>query len=153
MSCKTETQVIQEIDDDGNEIAVEYSCTQYPALTGALYKIKIIEMFGASLAKIVPAMQSKDLQQVDALGDGLNTLFKSSSPEKIINLISEMITTGSVSRNGTKIIGKSKIDEFYSGDNLGALYRVFIFVVKVNYAGFFKGKKAQAILAKAEASL
>lgn len=154
MVCKTETTNIAEVDDEGNEIDIEYSCTQYPATKGMIFKLKVIEMFGATLTKLLPAMNGEEADQIGALGSAVESLFKNKSPEKIIGLITEMICTGSVARNGKKMVGgQSAYDQFYSGDNQIAAYKVFLFVLRTNYAGFFKGKKAQDLLAKVGAKL
>lgn len=144
MACRTELQIIDDI---------EYGCTQYPATQGMIFKFKVIKSFGESLAILVGSMTTNDTEaQLSALSLGISKLFNSVTPEDLAALINEMLTTGSVSRDGKKL-SKSAIDEHFSGDDMASLYKLFVFVLKVNYAGFFKGKNAQAILAKAEAHL
>lgn len=153
MSCKTETKQIIEVDNDGQEVTVEYSCTQFSAMKAMNYKLRLIKLLGNAVTQLVPALGSKEANQVEALGKAVNALFEAAQPEELSKLVVEMVTSQSVVRNEKKLTSASEIDMYYSGDNLMALYKVFLFVLQVNYAGFFKGKKAQELLAKAEGNL
>jgi len=148
VACKTETTTINEI---------EYSCRQYSAIIGAKYKLKVIKAFGASLAAIVPAMSGKTDDQVKALAEAVDKLFKHATPDELIDLLVEMVTSGTVARANEEgklvILTKTTFEQAFGGDDLADMYKVFIFVLRTNYAGFFKGKKAQELLAKAEATL
>lgn len=129
MSCKTETKTINEH---------EYSATQWPAEKAMIIKFKLIKAFGASLSIIA------DTDNSDGISNGLNALFNSNSPEEIVALMKSCVV--GVARDG-KVITETSFDEFFSGDDLMDVYKVFVFVVGVNYANFLKGQWQEKLLA------
>ena len=146
MSCKTETK---EIGDH------EYSVTQWPADKAILMKLKLAKAFGASIGKIASmALEStkkktSDSDQALALSQGISILFDSNTPEEVMNLIRSSVI--GVACDGTKIT-ETTFNQIFSGDELMDVYKVFIFVVKVNYGNLLKGQKVEALLAKVQAS-
>lgn len=145
MACQTETTQI------GDH---EYSVTQWPAEKAILMKMRLAKTFGASLASIVANSQggnkSSDSDDAKALSEGLSMLFQSNSPEEVTNLIKESVI--GVAMDGTKIM-ESRFNEVFSGDSLMDVYKVFMFVIKVNYGNLLKGQKVEGFLAKVQGSL
>jgi len=147
MSCKTETKQI------GDH---EFSVTQWPADKAILMKMKLGKAFGASIGKIAAIAlestkkQTTDSEQAEALSEGITMLFESNSPEDITKLIKDSVI--GVAVDGTKIT-ETTFNQIFSGDDLMDVYKVFIFVIKVNYGNLFKGQKAEALLAKVQDSL
>jgi len=147
MSCKTETKVI------GDN---EFSVTQWPADKAILMKMKLGKTFGASIGKIAAmALEStknkvSDSEQAKALSEGISILFDSNSPEEIMNLIKSSVI--GVACDGTKIT-ETTFNQIFSGDDLMDVYKVFMFVIKVNYGNLLKGQKAEALLARVQGSL
>lgn len=142
MACSTETKQI------GDH---EFSVTQWPADKAILMKMKLAKTFGASIGKIASmALQStkgktSDAEEAEALSEGISMLFQSNTPEEIMQLIKGCVI--GVAMDGTKIT-ETTFNQIFSGDNLMDVYKVFIFVVKVNYGNLLKGQKAEALLAK-----
>jgi len=148
MSCKVENTTI-------NDVA--YSCTQYPAVEALTFKLKVIKVLGPAIGSIIPALSKSDdednsTNQLSALTNGIEKLFESASPEEIIKLMVDMLTTGHTKRDGKRLT-ESLFNEVYSGDNLSEAYKAFIWVLRVNYSAFFKGKGATDLLAKMEGKL
>ena len=147
MSCKTETKVI------GDN---EFSVTQWPADKAILMKMKLGKTFGASIGKIAAmALEStknkvSDSEQAKALSEGISIWFDSNSPEEIMNLIKSSVI--GVACDGTKIT-ETTFNQIFSGDDLMDVYKVFMFVIKVNYGNLLKGQKAEALLARVQGSL
>ena len=147
MSCKTETKVI------GDN---EFSVTQWPADKAILMKMKLGKTFGASIGKIAAmALEStknkvSDSEQAKALSEGISILFDSNSPEEIMNLIKSSVI--GVACDGTKIT-ETTFNQIFSGDDLMDVYKVFMFVIKVNYGNLLKGQKAESLLARVQGSL
>jgi hypothetical protein len=145
MACQTETTQI------GDH---EYSVTQWPAQKAILMKMRLAKTFGASLASIVANSQggkkSSDSDDAKGLSEGLNMLFQANSPEEVTSLIKETVV--GVSMDGTRIMD-SRFDEVFSGDNLMDVYKVFMFVIKVNYGNLLKGQKVEGFLARVQGSL
>lgn len=166
MSCKTETtfinqwvdgEILNNIQQPGEEKDVEYSCTQYSAKVSAIFKLRVMKVFGSSIKHIIAALPTgtkkvSAQKQIDAIVNAVNALFDSASPDEVIDLIWEMLSTDSTCREGQRLNG-ALLDQYFSGDNLGSIYKLFIFVLRVNYAGFFKGQRAQEALAVAEKHL
>jgi len=133
MSCKTETKEIN---------MHEYSCTQYPAIVGMQFKMELASILGKALPDIIQMASKKDSSaedKVSILSTAASKLFESASPDKVVDLIVRMMTTGHTRRDG-QIISRSVFDSVYAGDNMSEVYKAFGFVVQVNYKGFFKGQ-------------
>lgn len=141
MSCETETKIIGEH---------EYSVTQWPAKKAILTKFKLIKTFGASLAILAGQSSNEDYDDARTLSDGLSTLFNHSSPDELLSLMTECVI--GVACDGKRIT-ESRFDEIFSGDNLMDVYKVFIFVLKVNYGNLMKGQLADRFLAKMKENL
>lgn len=119
-------------------------------------KLKLVKAFGVSLSKLVASTSNqtkgkkKEEQEVAALSDALAALFESNSPEELMELMRSCIE--GVACEGKRIT-KTSIDEVFSADDLIEMYKVFIFVIQVNYGNFLKGQLVENLLAKAKASL
>lgn len=145
MACQTETKQIGEH---------EFSVTQWPAEKAILMKMRLAKTFGASLASIVANSQggekSSDSDDAKALSEGLAMLFQSNTPEEVTALIKESVV--GVAMDGTRIT-ETKFNEVFSGENLMDVYKVFMFVVKVNYGNLLKGQRVEGFLAKVQGSM
>ncbi len=148
MACNTESTEIN---------GRKYTVTQWPAEKALVYKMTLAKVFGPGIATIFGQLNafsgdSEDpdvnAKQTDALAKGLALIFETSSPEEIVHLIKSSII-GTMCDEGR--ITESKFTELYSGDNLNEVYKVFMFILKVNYGNFFKGQKAEELLAKVQA--
>lgn len=147
MSCKTETTQI------GDH---EYSVTQWAADKSILMKMKLAKTFGASIGLIASvALEStkkkiSEAEEAKALSEGIATLFESNSPEEVTKLIKDCVI--GVAVDGTKIT-ETTFNQIFSGDDIMDVYKVFMFVIKVNYGNLLKGQKAEALLAKVKDSM
>tara|TARA_R110000744_G_scaffold20470_1_gene53734 strand:- start:7028 stop:7474 length:447 start_codon:yes stop_codon:yes gene_type:complete len=148
MACKTETKNI------GDH---EYSVTQWSATEAILMKFKLAKTFGASLATLMgTAMEgskdkkTNDQNEAQALSDGLSVLFQNSSPEDLVTLLKKCVI-------GTACDGKriteSSFNELFGGDELLEVYKVFVFVLQVNYSNLFKGQLVENFLTKLKVKL
>lgn len=148
MACKTESKQF------GDH---EYSVTQWPADKSMLMKFRLAKAFGAPITSLVgflpdskKSKEEKELMETKAVSDGIKMLFESSSPEELVSLIKECVI--GVSRDGTKIT-PSTYNEYFSGDDLMDIYKIFIFVIQVNYSNLFKGQLLGDPLAKVKGLL
>jgi hypothetical protein len=148
MACKTESKQI------GDH---EYSVTQWPADKSMLMKFRLAKAFGASLVTLMgnSPQGSKDKKVTEqdealALSEGLSTLFQTNSPEELVALMKNCVI-------GTACDGKritdTSFNELFSGDELLEVYKVFVFVLQVNYSNLFKGQLADRFLAKMNQNL
>ncbi len=147
MACQTETKEIGEH---------EYSVTQWPADKAMLMKMKLAKTFGASIATIASiALQSdkkksSDADQAKALSEGIALMFESNTPEEVTTLIKSCVI--GVAMDGTRIT-ETSFNEKFSGDELMDVYKVFIFVIKVNYGNLLKGQKLEGLMARVQDSV
>lgn len=139
MACNTETKQIGEH---------ECSVTQWPADKSMLMKFRLTKAFGASLATMVGDMDGDP--EAEDFASGLSKLFETSSPEELVTLMKDCVINAAW--DGTKITDTS-FNQSFSGDDLLDVYKIFIFVLQVNYANLFKGQLANSFLAKLKASL
>ena len=139
MACKTETKVIGER---------EYSVTQWPIDKSMLMKFRLGKVFSSSLSSIASVIASdkpSEKDEVSALSEGLSSLFQNTSPEELVRIIKDTVIGSAC--DGERIT-ESSFTELFSGDDMIETYKVFIFVLKVNYSNLFKGQLASRFLAK-----
>lgn len=144
MVCKTETKEIGEH---------EYSVTQWPAEKSMLMKFKLIKSFGPSITSLMGSTSNDDKSETDeaqALSNSLNALFQTTSPEELVILMKSCVV--GVARDGKRIT-ETSFNEFFSGDDMLDIYKIFIFVLQVNYANFMKGQFADKFLATMKENL
>ena len=145
MSCKTETKMI------GDK---EVSATQWPVEKSMLMKLKLVKAFGPSLTKLISISSDKKSSELsvsaDILTDGISILFEHNSPEDLFALIKSCLI--GVAVNGRRLTENS-INEQFSPDEMMDMYRIFLFVIQVNYQNFFKGQLVEGFLAKMKESL
>lgn len=140
MACETETKQIGD-----HEISV----TQWPATKAMTNKFRLAKTFGSTLAIIAAQLNLKgkatDAKDAEALAKGLSALFDKNNPEDIVKLIKDFVI--GVGCDEERITPTS-YEQLFSGDDLIDVYKIFIFVIKVNYANLMKGKLADRFLDK-----
>ncbi len=144
MACETENTIIE---------GTEYTCTQFPAIQSMKFKLKVLKVLGPVISEIIPMLgKDDDGDQLRSISGAIEKLFATSSPDEIIDLMVEILTTGNTKRDGHRLT-VSLFEQTYSGDTMLEAYKAFAFILKVNYKGFFKGQKAKELLAKVEAKV
>lgn len=137
MVCKTETKQIED---------KEYTVIQWPAEKAILMKLKLIKILGPALSSLV---SNKD-NEID-ISNTLSILFENSSPEELMSLIKECLTTGLAIEG--KRVTENSFNEVFDTDDIILIYRLFVFVLEVNYSNFFKGQWGEGLLAKVKENL
>lgn len=142
MACKTESEMIGEH---------EFSVTQWDAEKAMLMKLKVMKTIGPAFALIAgDFIGDGEVENADGFAAGINTMFEHNSPEEIVALVKECVV--GVACEGKRMTATS-FNEIFSGDDLMDVYKVFAFVLKVNYGNFLKGRLVGGQLAKMAASL
>lgn len=142
MSCKTETKQIGER---------EISVTQWPVEKSMLIKLKLMKTFGPSLAKLLSISNEKSSDvSLDVFSEGISLLFEHNSPEDLLAII-KLCLIG-VAVNGRRLT-ETSINEQFSPEDMMDMYRIFLFVIQVNYQNFFKGQLVEGFLAKLKEKL
>lgn len=143
MSCNTETKQIGEH---------EYSVTQWPADKALLMKFRLAKLFGPSITSIISVIGDKsatDNDQIDAMSNAFTKIFENNTPEDVVAIIKEVVI--GVGRDG-KRTKESSFNEFFSGEDMLEAYKVFVFVLQVNYSHLMKGQWADKLLAQTKVS-
>jgi len=146
MACETKDETIN---------GVTYMTTQWPAMQQVLMKLKIMKIFGPAIFELVQALggdKDDNAKQVDGAQKALDVLFQKSTPEDVVALIRDILISSNTKRDGTRI-SQSNIDEIYNDAGIMEMYKATFFVIKANYADFFKGQKAGEFLATVESQL
>ena len=139
MAVRSETREI-----DGFRVEV----TQFPARKALEKKFQLLQLIGKPLGTLLGAINLpkdadlsslKDLKvlfsslNMKEFGGVLEQAFNILPPAKAVELLLSFFTM-------TKVAGKDLneglIDLEFAGDNLGVLYKIFAFVLEVNYKGF-----------------
>lgn len=115
-----------------------YYCMQLTARKAMLLKARLAKTFGSSLSEIIPAMGQSDDAQAKAALNAIGTLFEANSESDIIDLIVDVVCMANVDK---QLMDGNKFDEVFS-ENLLDAYKVFLFVVEVNFGNLFKGQLA-----------
>lgn len=140
MSCKSETTTI------GSN---EYRVNQWPAMKSITMKLKLTELFGPSITSLGSLVKSDsgEINTAEALSIVINNLFKNGTPEDLASMLEDCVTGGNTFCNGERVT-ISKFEEIFSGDDLLDVYKVFFFVMKVNYGNLMRGQFLEEVLAK-----
>ena len=141
MGCKTENTTFGEN---------EYSVTQWPAEKSILMKMKLMRVLGPALVELAQINDANDSEQFSIIAKAINSMFATNQPEEVTALLKQCVV--GVGLNG-KILTDSQFDPHFSGDNLLECYKVFTFVIRVNYSDLFPGQLANNLLAKMKAKV
>jgi hypothetical protein len=107
-----------------------YQCTQFSASKGLKMLHRLGKILGPSLSSLA-GMNSENLQ-ADMLGSAIGSLFANCSEAEFETTVKELLTT-------TTIDGRAiNFDLDFAGD-LGSLFKLLAFVLKVQYGNFFDG--------------
>lgn len=137
MACNDETKTIN---------GREYYVVQMPPTKAIPVKLKLMKVLGNPLTVLASASKA-DGGSVAALGDAIGALFEGSSEEEVFALIKRVVETAKV--DGQRI----NIDNHFSGDHMPDLYKVFFWVLEVNFSSFFGGSGFGGIGAKIQEAL
>lgn len=139
MTCNTETETIGDI---------TYSATQWPAEKAMEMKFQLMGLFGPSLVTIIDQKEGEFDGEV--ISSVVEKLFASHSPQQMVALMKEVMIDVMVS-GGDLPAHKFQSADFnllFTGDQLINCYKVFFFIVKVNYGNLISGNRLEGVVAK-----
>ena len=126
MSIKTEQITIKDKQTNDDKV---FSVTQLPASVATPILLDLMKYLGEPLAKLMNLQEDKSQEHFfNELAKSLKTL----ETDKIMSLINKLFSMNVVCGEE-----KVNIDKHFSGDNLGGIFELAIFIIKVNFAGFF----------------
>ena len=129
----------------------EFSVTQWNAEKALLNKLKLIKVLGPSLALFASLKKEHSQEdEVRALSEGLEKVFQNTQPEELVDIIkSFIIGTGC----NDKRITDGSFNSIFNECGMLDIYRVFAFVIQVNYSNLLKSRLAGSLLAKAKTAM
>lgn len=124
----------------------DYFVTQMAPTKAILVQLQLSKILGATFGALIPTLGDKSKadngERMAAMGTAINALFAAASEAEIVDLISRVVSTASV--NGTRI----NVDNDFQGEYLADLYKVFFWVLGVNYSSFFGENGLDGMLEK-----
>jgi len=136
MACKIETKNI-----NGHE----YTVTQWPAEKALLLKFKLMKYLGSSISTLVSLDQKKEGLDSKVLGSTFHELFKSCSPQELVDFLKDLIV--GCSRDGVRL-DSSSFTTHFSGESLLDIYPVSLFILSVNYSSLISGLRESGLVQK-----
>lgn len=123
-----------------------YFVVQMPPTKAVVVQMRLTKILGGSLRTLLPAIvpgASKDhLSRSVAVAGAIGSLFEAATEQELSDLIFDVVRTA-------KVDGKPiDIDTSFRGEYLMDLYKVFLWVLGVNYGSFFGEGGLDAWIAK-----
>jgi len=122
MACLDETKEIN---------GRTYYVVQMPPTEAIKVQLQLTKIFGDSFGELGSSMNGDFAGQAQALGAAMSLLFKNSDEDEILALVKKVVSTAKV--DGKKIV----IDSDFTGEYLQDIYKVFFWVLGVNFSSFF----------------
>jgi hypothetical protein len=114
---------------DGRRVTV----SQFPARKALTLKVKLIKLFGPSLAQLFGGPKKMSLNSsIEEMAPAIEKLSATLEPEQFLDLVLEMLTM-------TRVDGREVVPNFdmeFTG-NLLFVYKIAWYVIEVNYGNFF----------------
>lgn len=123
----------------------EYYVVQMTPDKAIPIQLKLTKILGGSIGKLGAAMKGDFSQQAEALGESVTALFENASEEEIFALIKKVVTTAKV--DGERI----DIAIHFQGEYLADIYKVFFWVLGVNFSSFFGANGLDGFLGRMKA--
>lgn len=124
----------------------QYYVVQMPPVDAVVLQLEISRILGTAIGALIPALgknaNSNDSQRAAALGGVFGMLFEKASPAELTDLIVRVVSTAKV--DGRRI----DVNNDFQGEYLPDLYKVFMWVLQVNFASFFGAGGLDGLLGK-----
>ncbi len=135
MTVKSETKILN---------GRSYFVVQMPPEQAFLTQLQLTKIMGGAIGALAPALSSSSAMGPDArtaaMAGAISALFATSTEQDIFNLMAKVVTTAKV--DGERI----DINKHFQGDYLADMYKVFFWVLGVNFASFFGAGGLDGIL-------
>lgn len=114
---------------------------QLPPTKLVVLKFKIGAILGDAAKVLSSAMGESEENQLTIFMEAISTVMNSNDPEKLMNLIKELV-------EHTKVDGTRTNMDVHFSDHMEDLYPVALWVIKVNLGAFMVGGKVQGLMDK-----
>lgn len=114
----------------------QYYVVQMPATQALKIQLQLTKIMGAAIGELIPHLRkdskSDSGERLGSMGAAISALFKHASEEEVLELIQKVVLTAKI--DGKRI---DSVDEAFQGEYLADVYKVFFWVLGVNFASFF----------------
>jgi len=118
-----------------------YYVRQLPPTKALPLKFELGRIFGKALPSLLSGKGKDEDIQAEAFGTAIQSIFNAADPEQLTALIKRVVETAT--RDGKRIMdgGSEETISFDNAfiDDYQAMYKVFYFVLVVNFGNFIKG--------------
>lgn len=124
----------------------QYYVVQMPPSEALVLQLKLTRILGGAIGALAPALSSN--AKVDgagrsaAMAGAMGALFANATEQEVFGLMRDVVTTAKV--DGERV----QIDKHFQGEYLSDVYKVFFWVLGVNFASFFGEGGLDGLLAK-----
>lgn len=137
MACQEETKTIN---------GRHYYVMQMAPEKAVLLQLRLTKILGGAIGALAPALDSKasadGAGRTAAMAGAVSALFANATEEEVFGLIRELVCTAKV--DGQRI----SINEHFQGEYLADIYKVFFWVLGVNFSSFFGAGGLDGLLDK-----
>lgn len=113
----------------------QYYVVQMPPTTALLVQLRLVKILGGAVGALAPALSSKSgldgAGRSAVMAGAVGALFANSTEEEVFGLMRDVVQTAKV--DGERIL----MDKHFQGQYLADVYKVFFWVLGVNFASFF----------------
>lgn len=124
----------------------QYYVVQMAPEKAIVLQLRLTKILGGAIGALAPALtKSANLDstaRTAAMAGSVAALFANATEEEVFALIASVVTTAKV--DGARIV----INDHFQGEYLGDLYKVFFWVLGVNFSSFFGAGGLDGLLSK-----
>lgn len=126
MAVKSETKILN---------GRSYFVVQMPPEQAFMVQLQLTKIMGGAIGALAPALNANaglsPEARTAAMAGAISALFATATEQEIFNLMAKVVTTAKV--DGERI----EINKHFQGEYLADMYKVFFWVLGVNFASFF----------------
>lgn len=124
----------------------QYYVVQMAPTKAIVLQLRLTKILGGAIGALAPALSAKSgldgTGRSAAMAGAIGALFANATEEEVFSLIREVVSTAKV--DGQRI----EMDKHFQGEFLGDVYKVFFWVLGVNFASFFGAGGLNGLLDK-----
>jgi len=124
----------------------QYYVVQMAPERAIVLQLKLMKILGGAIGTLAPALtpnsKTDGMGRTAAMAGAISALFSNATEEEVFGLIRDVVSTAKV--DGARIA----VNEHFQGEFLADLYRVFFWVLGVNFSSFFGAGGLDGLLDK-----
>lgn len=124
----------------------QYYVVQMPPSKAIVLQLRLTKILGGAIGALAPALSANagldGAGRSAAMAGAVGALFANATEDEVFSLIREVVSTAKV--DGERV----QLDKHFQGEYLGDIYKVFFWVLGVNFASFFGAGGLNGLLDK-----